>query len=139
MYRFFATVALACSLLMVGCSSPPPLGKVTGKVTFRGEAVSEGAIIFSDDSQGVAYVSDLTAAGDFVFEVAQGYGLPPGAYEVAITPPRSNKPGLGYIAPNYNAKTDFPNLPEKYREAKTSGLSAVVKAGANEPYVFDMK
>jgi hypothetical protein len=101
--------------------------------------VGEGSVVFTDDSQGVSYVSDLDAEGRFVFQVAQGYGLPPGTYEVAIRPPRPNKPSLEYVAPNYAAKTNYPNIPNKYHEHKTSGLSVVVKAGANEPYVFDMK
>jgi hypothetical protein len=131
--------ALVGCVLLAGCRAEPPLGRVTGQVTFQGVAVGEGSVVFTDDSQGVSYVSDLDADGRFAFQVAQGHGLPPGTYGVAIRPPRPNKPSLEFVAANYKAKTECPNIPKKYREHKTSGLSVVVKAGANEPYVFDMK
>jgi hypothetical protein len=131
--------ALGGCLLLAGCGGPPPLGRVTGKVTFRGVAVAEGAVVFSDDRQGVAYVSDLDADGSFAFQVAQGHGLPPGEYAVAIRPPRPNKPALGFVAPNTRPRAEPPDIPKKYHEHKTSGFSAVVKPGANEPYLFDMR
>jgi hypothetical protein len=133
------TTALFCCVLLAGCSTRPPLGKVTGQVTFRGAPVSEGCIIFTDDGQGLSYVSDLDGEGRFVFQVAQGYGLPPGNYAVAIRPPRPSKPSLEYVAPKMDANKEYPNIPKQYREPKTSGLAAVVKAGGNEPYVFDLR
>src|SRR5688500_13788053 len=124
------SAALACCVLLAGCGKPP-LGEATGRVTFQGAAVGEGSVVFTDDSQGLSYVTDLDAEGRFVFQVAQGYGLPPGTYAVAVRPPRPNKPSLEFVAPNYKAKTNYPNIPKKYHDHKTSGFSAVVKAGAN--------
>jgi hypothetical protein len=135
----WATVALTCCILLTGCWARPPLGKVTGQVTFRGAPVREGCVIFSDDRQGLSYISDLDAEGRFVFQVAQGYGLPPGTYAVAIRPPRPSKPSLEYVAPKMEANKEYPDIPMPYREEQTSGFSAVVQAGANEPYVFDMR
>jgi hypothetical protein len=101
--------------------------------------VSEGCVIFTDGRQGLSFVSDLDAEGRFVFQVAQGFGLPPGNYEVAVSPPRPTKPSLENVAPEREANKAYTNIPKQYREPKTSGLSAIVKAGANEPYVFDMR
>jgi hypothetical protein len=139
MQRSYPLAALLCCVLLAGCNTRPPLGKVTGQVTYRGVPVSEGSIIFSDDSQGLSYVSDLDTQGRFVFQVAQGYGLPPGTYQVAIRPPRPSKPSLEYVTPKFEANKEYPNIPKPYREHATSGLTAVVKAGANEPYVFEMR
>lgn len=137
--RFHWAVALACTAVAAaGCGGEPPLGSATGRVTFRGAPVSEGAIVFTDSAQGAAYVADLEADGKFAFQVARGAGLPPGTYEVTIRPPRPNKPALGYVAPNYK-KADYPNIPKKYHEAKTSGLSVTVQSGEQAPFDFDMQ
>ena len=58
---------------------------------------------------------------------------------MVIRPPRPNKPGLGYVAPNTKARTEQSEIPKKYHEHKTSGFAVVVKPGANEPYLFDMR
>ena len=127
---------LGCALA-VGCRSEDPLGTAAGRVTFNGAPVSEGSVVFSD-AQGPTYVTDLESDGAFTFQVARGAGLPPGTYAVAIRPPRPNKPALGYVAPNYK-QADHSNIPKKYHDAKTSGLSVTVRAGTNAPFEFDMK
>ncbi len=138
-FRWFAAAAgAALSAVAVGCSSEPPLGAAAGRVTFRGAPVGEGSVVFADEAQGASYVTDLGADGGFAFQVARGEGLPPGTYAVAIRPPRPNKPALGYVPPNYK-KTDYSNIPKKYHDAKTSGLTATVKGGDGTPFEFDMK
>ena len=122
-------------LVVSGCSSEP-LGTAAGKVTYKGAPVTEGSVEFSNSESGLTYLTDLQSDGSFKFEVAQGVGVPPGTYSVAIQPPRI-KPGLGYIPPNKSAG-DYPNIPRKYRSSKSSGFSASVKTGSNEPFVFEM-
>ena len=138
MKGFFLIFFLFC-VLLASCSDKLPLGQVNGKVTYQGVTVSEGSVVFTDESQGLSFVCDLDIEGHFVFQVAKGYGLPPGTYSVAIRPPRPNKPSLEFVSPNYNAKTFCSNIPKKYHENKSSGISVVVKTGVNELYVFDMK
>ncbi|MDY3553719.1 carboxypeptidase regulatory-like domain-containing protein [Gemmata sp. JC717] len=131
-------VLAACVALGAGCDSEPPLGAATGKVTFRGVPVAEGTVVF-DGPDGSAYVADLEPNGTFAFQVARGVGLPPGRYAVAVRPPRPNKPGMGYVAPNMK-KAEYPNIPKKYHDPKTSGLEATVQAGAaTASFDFEMK
>ena len=101
--------------------------------------MTEGTVAFANDRDGSTYVADLGPEGRFEFEVARGQGLPPGTYGVSITPPRPNKPALGYVAPNYKVKGEYPNIPQKYRDPKTSHLSVVVKAGDASPFAFEME
>ena len=124
-----------------GCGPKlPPLGKVGGSVTYKGSPVTEGSVIFTDLAQGVAVVSDLDSEGHFACEVARGPGLPPGNYRVAIIPPGRPKPSLQYVAPDYDAgNKTYPHIPQKYRDEKTSDLTATVQSGDNPEFHFDMK
>ncbi|OWK39954.1 hypothetical protein [Fimbriiglobus ruber] len=137
----YGAAAVVCLVLACGCrDARPPVGAAVGRVTYRGTAVAEGSVTFSDDAQGVAYVADLGPDGTFTLASAGGKGLPPGAYAVAIRPPRASKTTPGsVIARTTTAEPDCPNIPPKYRQPKTSGFVATVKAGSNELFVFDMK
>lgn len=131
-------VFIAGVVFGAGCSSEPPLGVAAGRVTFRGAPVGDGTVVF-DGPEGATYVADLEPGGAYAFQVARGVGLPPGRYAVAIRPPRPTKPGMGYIPPNMK-KADYPNIPKKYHDPKTSGLEATVQAGAPAAsFDFDMK
>jgi hypothetical protein len=123
-----------------GCDTrEEPLGVATGRVTYHGEPVTEGCVIFTDSTRGVAYVAPLDANGKFELQVARGFGVPPGKYVVTIGPPQATPsldPMKNLAGPS---KKEYKNLPMKYRDEKTSGLEAVVVSGANNPFDFDMK
>jgi hypothetical protein len=132
--------ALSCFLAASGCSTGESLGTATGRVTFHGEAVTEGSVIFTDNARGAAYVAPLDANGKYELQVARGLGVPPGKYVVTIGPPRakpSMDPMKNFAGPS--AKKDYKNIPMKYRDEKTSGLEAVVVPGANNPFDFNME
>lgn len=135
--RCGASIVVACVLAAIGCSSEPPLGTASGRVTYRGNPVKKGVVEFSDGKSGLAYVAPLADDGSFKFQVARGHGLPPAAYVVSIGPPRV-MPGLGYIAPDYSTPNPV-DIPKKYRDPKSSGFTAEVAAGENAPFVFDME
>jgi hypothetical protein len=123
-----------------GCSTEQPLGTATGRVTYHGEPVTEGCVIFTDNAHGAAYVAPLDANGQFELQVARGFGVPPGKYVVTIQPPQampSMDPMKNFAGPP--AKKEHKNIPMKYRDEKTSGLEAVVVSGANNPFDFDME
>ena len=112
---------------LLGCSggpSPDPTAAVTGKVTFQGAAVSEGMINFYDAKRGNAATVKLGADG--------AYSLPAvvlGDYSVFITPLSVEVPvDATKPAPS---PANPANIPEKYRDGKTSGLKTTVKAGTN--------
>jgi hypothetical protein len=102
-------------LLLALALGPAPgcgkrLAEVHGRVTFRGQPVSGGAsVLFENAEAGTYIVAKLDADGRYRVEMAEGYGLPPGTYAVRVRPP--------------DLSPDFPSIPKKYRDAKTSGLT----------------
>ncbi|OWK45102.1 hypothetical protein FRUB_01433 [Fimbriiglobus ruber] len=109
-------------------------------MTYQGEAVTEGCVIFTDNVRGAAYVAPLDANGKFELQVARGFGVPSGKYVVMIQPPRampSMDPMKNLAGPS--GKKDYKNIPTKYRDEKTSGLEAVVVSGPNNSFDLDMK
>ncbi|MBN9118790.1 MAG: hypothetical protein J0I06_06465 [Planctomycetes bacterium] len=120
-FCFCAPWLLVGLLAAVGCSSPPPVGTVSGKVVRKGEPVTTGSANLYLKAKGIGATAPLDAAGRFTIPDPIEVGI----YDVYISPPQS--PGTGIAV----AKGGTP-VPTKYWQAETSGLTAEVKAGANE-------
>lgn len=129
-------VLLPALLLIIGCGSSEPMGKVSGKVTFQGTPVSEGTVTFVNKEQGDLAAGELQPDGTYTLFSTAG-GLKPGTYKVAIRPPEVEIPGDGSTAPSTGPK-DVDNIPETYRNGETSGFEAVVEEGKNV-FDFDMQ
>lgn len=138
----FVLVAVGMLFVQIaGCSGEGPdyeTGQVSGTVTFDGKPVTEGSVTFHSEELGTGGTADLGSGGTFTVRGAEGAGLRVGSYVVRISPPPQD---FGDGDPNKPAPTiapkEFPNIPEKYRDSKTSGLKADVKAGPNE-FKFEM-
>ena len=135
----FFLCALAANGL-TGCSSAPtdgdkrPTGSVRGKVTFKGAPVTAGSVRFVA-SENEAYGAELDADGAFAI-AAQ---VPAATYKVAISPPTQN-PTMGPDGmPKPSEGKGAENVPPKYSNAATSGLTAEVKPGDNSEFTFDMQ
>src|SRR5262245_21218651 len=69
-----------------GCGSGPKFGEVEGKVTFKGQPVTEGKVVFQHrGKEGHTGEADLDQEGKYVIKPPEN-PLPPGEYTVAITP-----------------------------------------------------
>jgi hypothetical protein len=114
---------------LVGCHhSGPQYNPVTGKVTFRGQPVADGRIRFNNPQAPVDVTAILKSDGSYEIVMASGKGMPEGTYAVAVLPPMA-KSSLG---PMVSVKPQsYPNIPDKYRNPSTSGLTFVVKSGNN--------
>jgi hypothetical protein len=123
-------VVLAASL---GCrrSSEGPIGKVFGTVTFEGRPVPEGMVSFNSGEIGVFINAPLHQDGTYVVIRAKGHGVPIGKYLVAVIPP----PPKGPLEPG-TVPQEYPNIPQKYRDPKTSGLRLTVEEADNR---FDIQ
>ncbi len=127
------------SFFLPGCNRKA-LGPVSGRVTFQGKPVSDGAsIYFCDNLRGTHMTALLDKDGTYRVEMAEGFGLPPGQYDVAILPPvitltaafiEQQKGKSPYLA-------KFPSIPLRYRDPKTSRLNVVVEA-AGTTFDVDM-
>ena len=85
-----AQVALICVILAVcmpGCSEKEKLGAVSGRVTFQGQPVKAGAVVFTNKSKGVFMTAKIDEQGQFKVVMAKGAGLPPGEYQISVSPP----------------------------------------------------
>lgn len=131
-----SAVVFATLLLLSGCGSSEPTGKVSGKVTFKGAPVTEGTVTFVNKDQGGIAAGELQSDGTYTLFSTSG-GLKPGTYRVSIMPPEVEIPGDGSTAPSTGPK-DVDNIPEKYRNGESSGFEADVKEGKNE-FDFDMQ
>ena len=132
-----ATILTAAVLLTAGCGRPN-LGVAIGTVTSGGKPLARGIVQFESLADGRAYISPLDEAGRFRFQVAAGYGRPPGPYAVAVKP-STTLPSLTFVPPIEIKPEDYPEIPPRYHDPATSGLAVEVKAGANEPFRFDLE
>jgi hypothetical protein len=137
--RVVAGGCLLALWLSAGCSptEQKPLGTASGTVKFQGRPLTTGTITFTHPTTGASYVSSIDQEGHFRFEVAAGYGLPPGEYRVAISPYTPTKPSIHYVDPDMSKK-DYPPIPAKYQNPDTSGMLAVVSSGSNPEFLFEI-
>jgi predicted small lipoprotein YifL len=137
MKRALSSICLMGILLFgfLGCGkSGPPRFPVSGSVTFKGTPVTEGMITFyRQDGGGV--VAFIDPSGNFVMDK----GLVEGQYRVYIEPPPTIMTPPPPGGPPKTPPKVFPNFPEKYRQAATSGLLATVEAkSSGNTFKFDM-
>jgi hypothetical protein len=120
------TLLLAATWL-TGCRRGEALVPVSGTVTLQGKPVADGIVTFSSHAKGVYVTARLDAQGHYDVRQAGGNGLPPGEYEVAITPavpPALNSQPSASPPPPKGPKLVV--IPLKYRDGKTSGLTLIV-------------
>jgi hypothetical protein len=127
--RWAVVILAATGLTAGGCGGPsrPPLGKVHGKVTYRGKPLTFGSVVFMP----VAGMGDEgpTGAG----QPSSGTIQPDGSYELT-----TDTPGDGAIVGEHKVvvvaiddATRKSIIPDKYQAAKTTPLGRTVKEGGN--------
>lgn len=122
-------VSLLVAAFTLGCSQKEKLGAVSGKVTFKGQPLTEGVVIFTNAAKGIHMTAKLDEQGCYKVVMAKGEGLPPGDYQVSVNPPTVEVP----MGPARTAAPMpvYPNIPMKYRNSKTSGLKLTVTEEGN--------
>lgn len=121
----FALV-LAC-LMATGCGGggeEVPSGTLSGTVTLDGQPFTEGQVSIYAPELGIGASAPLDDEGRFVIEEP----IPTGTYGVAVMPPPEPAP---HEAPA-NAPPMVSNIPAKYRDHNTSGITVQIKEGENE-------
>jgi hypothetical protein len=134
------TVALA----FAGCSSKAgPSGTVTGKVTYKGEPVPAGEVVFNligNDVGGA--IAQINSDGTY-----KATGVPIGSVVVTVStpsaPPTQEQAAKNplmqkkrFVPKGENKKTV--SIPPKYSRPTSSGLSLTVREGT-QPYDIDLK
>ncbi|QDU25928.1 hypothetical protein ETAA8_10000 [Anatilimnocola aggregata] len=126
----WASVFILVAALNGGCQRGEVLGPVSGVVTFDGEPVPGAMLIFQNNAQGVHMMARADENGRYEVLMANGAGLPPGEYQVAVSPPIQDHP-LGPITAPPPGANIYPNIPDRYRDVKTSKLKLQVTEQAN--------
>lgn len=142
-----ALIAFVCVVLLTallsGCRpSGPAYWPISGKVTFQGTPVAIGQIHICNAKAGIDIIESLDANGQYTIVTGRKQGLPEGEYQVAIIPKldfsrmkcEPNGRPIPSTMPS-EAERNPPNIPRKYRDPATSGLTLTVKSGAN---LFDI-
>jgi hypothetical protein len=119
-------VGVALLALPVGCRRPTPPGNVTvrGTITFEGQPLTGGLVVFSPDPDrggtGKPIRGDVEADGTFQLKPGGETAIAPGWYRVAIAP----------------ATTDPPTFPRQLARPDQSGLIREVKPGQENVFLF---
>ncbi len=116
------------SVFVAGCGpSGPPVGEVSGKVTFKGQPVKEGTVTFMNPTEGGAGESPIGADGSYAIEE-----LVVGEYIVVVNPLMEMKDTDPGKSPPALVEKPAPNVPTKYRQQGLTPLKASIKEGKNE-------
>jgi hypothetical protein len=128
-----AVIITAAGLFAPGCGpSGPEMGRVSGRVTYKGEPLTQGTISFvPTDPARRSGNSRIRSDGRYDLQTAEpGDGAEVGEYRVIISG-RDAKLLDQVRAPGEPVKLET-KIPEKYEKADQSGLTATVKSGSNE-------
>ncbi len=137
-------VGLLCISVASGCNRPAVVerGAVQGQVTFAGKPVTDGTIRFENVTGGISLNADLGPDGSYQLRSHEGVGLPPGTYQVAVVPRVAPAPEAGQFVgvapPGSTPPPEFLDIPPKFRDVTTSGLTAKIAVGENPPFNFDL-
>jgi hypothetical protein len=123
--RFGFAAAVALLVASSGCGTPAPAGAPTapvrGKVTYKGQPVTKGRIIFEPDGKGGQATGEIHPDGTFVMTTYQkDDGAVLGNHRVSIL-------GAGRTVPN------------RYGSPNTSKLEVEVAEEKTDPYTFELK
>lgn len=120
--------------VLSGCGDNGGRVSVTGSVTFNGNPLEEGSVVFSGPS-GAAGVGKIVNGSFTLSESGDQPGVQPGSYTVLI---QSWFEELGSVMPNGSFSPGKPRIPLKYMDVKKSGLVADVKKGQSNQFTFEL-
>ncbi len=146
---------LTVAVALPGCGAEgpkDPQAQVSGTVTNNGKPITlNSLVVFYNADKGLTLSGAVDSLGKYSLTPADPkIGVPAGRYTVAITPPVAavaevNQNSQDYMkmmqsggstAPKKEANA-APDIPEKFRDAKSSKLVFEVKEGANT-FDFDL-
>ena len=122
---------VAAIVIMPGCGKGEPLTSVAGKISYRGQVVTHGAIQFFGGENRKPVSALIHSDGTYAIEV------PPGSYRVGISSPPVPPPGWKEGMP---VPDQTPSLPDGYARPAISGLVAEVPENSQpETIDFDLR
>ena len=121
-------LSLALLVLGVGCRRSTVLHAVSGKVTYRGAALTNGIVVFTPDAtrgeSGPIALGTIRQDGSYILNTGDATGAGPGWYRVTVAAFTTPGPNTAMATPQVH----LPTLPDKYRDPELSMLRCQVKA-----------
>ncbi len=134
-----ALIAMMVIAATVGCGRAD-MGRVSGLVTFEGKPVADAVVSFRPQNRPMAF-GRTDAAGRFTLNTySKGDGVVKGVNRVSIepwTPAPETFPEPGQD-PRPWKEPERPDIPKKYRQEETSGLTVEVIAGKRNEFTFEL-
>ncbi|OJW20876.1 MAG: hypothetical protein BGO49_29140 [Planctomycetales bacterium 71-10] len=143
-FRVLGSFATATALAVLGCGEPgpPPLAKVHGKVTYHGEPLKTGRVLFIPVAPKPDGTRDYPAGGSIgedggyeLTTVEPGDGAAIGEHKVAVIAMSGGAAPSGFYNGEAANKTKPAKLksliPDKYSSPDTTPLTYKVVAGPN--------
>lgn len=119
-----ATAASTLAVMAVGCGvGGKSAGTVRGTVTYKGGPVHVGSLNLISVT-GAAALAKIGDGGAFKVDGE----LPAGDYKVYVSPPEAEPQAPG----SKSATPKKFEVPAKYQDPATSGVTVTVKSGAND-------
>jgi hypothetical protein len=144
----YSLTLTAGSLLMLACGCgggsdavEGPTGTVSGNISYKGAAVPAGCTVtFAPVSGDLPSSGQVDSSGNFSLFLKGGTAIPVGMCNVSVTLPVLDETPQQAMERMQSGGTEeeVPEVPEKYRDAATSGETFEVKKGANT-YDLNMK
>jgi len=120
--RFAQALLFGAVLVLVGCQSKP-VGTVSGKVTYKGQAVTTGSVNLYAPDKGLGHVAKLDSSGAFTVPEP----VAAGTYKFYVQPPPPEQ-----LPPGSPIKKTPLAIPRKYQDGATTDKTVEVKVGKND-------
>ncbi len=126
-------ILVALIVCLSGCNNTSDLGQITGTVTMNEKPITGGTILFEDRKRGISVRANLDKDGQYHLRTHDSDGLPPGAYQIAISSTRIGSGESPFVGGKEEraAPAPFSDIPPKYQKVATSGLVAEIEKGEN--------
>ena len=132
-YAFAAYCLIAAATTTLGCKKNPEVVPVAGKVLYNGKPLPFGIVMFQPEV-GQAAQGEIQPDGSFqLSSYLPNDGAVPGRHKISIRCFSGQKTADGGGPPGRLL------IPQKYTRFGTSGLTAEIANGANEPLVLELK
>ena len=124
--RSLITVSALALAAASGCSQPPPIYKVSGKVTYQAKPLTTGVVAFHHtDAKSPLVTGEIGSDGVYQLTTRRkGDGAAPGQYQVTVT---SMTPGRGIEGVDKDYRPPQPLIPLKYMRLDETPLQATVE------------
>lgn len=124
---------------LLGCSQAPEMAAVEGRVTYNGEPLKFGMVLFQNATGGQPASGLIQPDGSFKLTTPKtGDGAKPGQYNISVYCYESQDPAKQASFGSGNESMGKLLVPKKYIMASTSGLTAEIKPETNEPIILEL-